>query len=133
MNTIETTPHQMTAVLANFQQDIATLTERTANLVEAVDTNQYCQFLELMKKHGLSNRRIARAMGLSEATIRRDLATYDAIRSGNLNEIYGSDIDAASNDASPPLKAILRNLPKLTAAERDVVRKELDIADMGAA
>jgi hypothetical protein len=102
-------------------------------LNEELDTNQYSQFLNLMKKHGVSNRWLARAVGLSEATIRRDLATFDAIRSGNLNEIYGSDIDAASNDASPALKAILRNLPKLTAAERDVVRKELDIADMGAA
>jgi hypothetical protein len=102
-------------------------------LNEELDTNQYSQFLNLMKKHGVSNRWLARAVGLSEATIRRDLATFDAIRSGNLNEIYGSDIDAASNDASPPLKAILKNLPKLTAAERDVVRKELDIADMGAA
>jgi hypothetical protein len=100
------------------------------DVVEELESNGYVRLLTMLEKAGASNRAIARLVGMSEATIRRDFATFDAVRSGKFNDINSGDDDTATNDASPPLNAILRNLPKLSAAERDVVRKELDIADI---
>jgi transposase len=99
-------------------------------LRQTLDSSGYVRLVEMCKKAGASNRTIAKMWKLSEATIRRDLATYDAIRSGELYQINGGNSGAASNDASPALKAVLKNLPKLTAAEREVVQKELDILSM---
>jgi hypothetical protein len=105
-------------------------TREWRDVVDELESNGYVRLLTMLEKAGASNRAIARLVGMSEATIRRDFATFDAVRSGKFNDINSGDDDTATNDASPPLKAILRNLPKLSAAERDVVRKELDIADI---
>jgi|GEM_PF-5919132 hypothetical protein len=105
-------------------------TREWRDVVDELESNGYVRLLTMLEKAGASNRAIARLVGMSEATIRRDFATFDAVRSGKFNDINSGDDDTASNDASPPLKAILRNVPKLTAAEREVVRKELDIADI---
>jgi hypothetical protein len=90
----------------------------------------YARILIKLRELGASNRTLGKFVGCSEATVRRMFASNDAGGSENHNEANGHVAGAASNDASPPLKAILKNLPRLTAAERDVVHKELDIADI---
>jgi hypothetical protein len=61
------------------------------------------------------------------------LASTDADGSEKANEANGCNADAASNDASVALKAVLKNLPKLTANERYIVRMELELLDEAAA
>jgi hypothetical protein len=96
-------------------------------LREEMQNSQYARFLFLARRKGVSNRRIAKKLGMSEATIRRDFATYDALTGKIPKEINGGDSPIASNVASPALAAVLRNLPKLTPAEREVARQQIDI------
>jgi DeoR/GlpR family transcriptional regulator of sugar metabolism len=103
--------------------------EQEQELQELVASVPYARILLKLKDLGASYRVIARKFRVSEATIRRDFATYDAIRSGNFHKLNGRNSGAASNDASPALQAFLKNLPKLTADERYVVRQQLDLLE----
>jgi hypothetical protein len=100
------------------------------HLREELRNNQWVRFLLLTRKKGVSNRRIAKFCGMSEATIRREFATFDALTRKIPKEINGGYPAAASNVASPALAAVLRNLPKLTPAEREIVSQEIDIQQM---
>jgi hypothetical protein len=101
-----------------------------------------------------SNRAIAKALGVSDMTVGRDAraanAAPDSKKANENNFAKGTNAtnvapdskkanenkDAAGENvppslsASPALKVVLQNLPKLTAAEREVVQKELDILSM---
>jgi hypothetical protein len=106
------------------------IAERVASGKPFDPADAMARIIVLARQAGASGRTLAKLFGWSEPTMRRLLASVDADGSEKANEASSGDTDTASNDASPALKAILRNLPKLTAAERDVVRKELDIADI---
>jgi DNA-binding CsgD family transcriptional regulator len=95
------------------------------------ELNDWAEIIIRLKELGASNRSIAKFLGWSEPTFRRmwnsaigRTASNDADGGENPN---GSNGARASNDASPALKAVLKNLPKLTANEREVVRMQLDI------
>jgi hypothetical protein len=74
----------------------------------------YVRFVSVALRKGLSKRQIAKHLGTSEATIRRQIASFDAAALQKPNEINGDNSAAATNVASPALAAVLRNLPKLT-------------------
>jgi hypothetical protein len=88
------------------------------------DHAAFAKIIILAKDKGTSDRDLAKSLGWSETSFRRLMNIADG-------RAEDGQATAPSNDASPPLEAILRNLPKLTADERELVRKELDILSAG--